>query len=240
MPDHHCRTIGFALFAALFIAGLLPVHPAVARTSAETSLPSPVTPACVSSPFGPRILPNHPLVGTFHNGIDLPAPDGAPVKAIAPGEVMRVQHHGPGGLEILIQHPGFVGIYSHLGMVSPAIAEGKQSISAGEQIGVVGHTGLTYGMHLFFGMLRDGHAVDPAPYLNVNPCAGAPHRTEPLNVAGDGIAGDGATHDTVTIMGRVYVLLDRDQPFAVSVRPIGLPGLSRNNRRNRIRKGPTR
>ena len=32
--------------------------------------------SCISSPFGPRILPNHPQAGTYHNGVDLPAPDG--------------------------------------------------------------------------------------------------------------------------------------------------------------------
>jgi murein DD-endopeptidase MepM/ murein hydrolase activator NlpD len=130
----------------------------------------PVTPACVSSPYGPRILPDRPLAGTFHYGIDLPAPEGAPVHAIAPGEVIRVQRHGPGGLEILVQHLGFVGIYSHLGRVAPLIAEGKRNLFGGETIGVVGHTGVTYGMHLYFGILVDGRPVDPAPLLGVAAC----------------------------------------------------------------------
>ncbi len=38
---------------------------------------------------------------------------------------MRIQRKGPGGLEVVVQHDGFVGIYSHLGMVTPALAEGK-------------------------------------------------------------------------------------------------------------------
>ena len=82
----------------------------------------PVAPACVSSPFGPRILPNRPLAGVFHNGIDLPAQIGSPVLAVAPGTVIRVQRHGIGGLEVLIQHDGFVAVYSHLGLVAPALA----------------------------------------------------------------------------------------------------------------------
>src|SRR5690348_6339711 len=69
----------------------------------------PVESACISSPFGPRVLPNHPQAGTYHYGIDLPAPAGAPVRAAAPGTVIRIQHKGPGGLEVLIQHDGFVG-----------------------------------------------------------------------------------------------------------------------------------
>jgi murein DD-endopeptidase MepM/ murein hydrolase activator NlpD len=136
---------------------------------------TPVEPACVSSPFGPRVLLNRPLAGTFHSGIDLPASIGSPVTAVAPGTVIRIQRHGIGGLEILIQHEGFIGIYSHLGLVAPMLAEGLKTIYGGERIGTVGRTGLTYGPHLYFGMIVDGRSVDPAPYINVVPCgSGAP------------------------------------------------------------------
>jgi murein DD-endopeptidase MepM/ murein hydrolase activator NlpD len=130
----------------------------------------PVEPACVSSPFGPRILSNRPLAGTFHNGIDLPATVGSPVIAVAPGTIVRIQRHGVGGLEILIQHKGFIGVYSHLGLIAPILAEGRKTIYGGERIATVGRTGLTYGPHLYFGMIVDGLPVDPAPYINVTPC----------------------------------------------------------------------
>ena len=58
--------------------------------------------------------------------------------ATAPGKVIRIQKKGPGGLEILVQHDGFVGIHSHLGMAAPAFAEGKGTVAAGEKLGVVG------------------------------------------------------------------------------------------------------
>lgn len=138
-------------------------------------LADPVLPACISSPFGPRILPGHPSAGTFHNGIDLPAPAGAPVRAIAPGTVIRVERRWPGGLQVLVQHHGFIGIYSHFGHVTPAIAEGHPAVYRGEELGVVGHTGLMFGMHLFFGMIIDGRAVNPARYLNVSACKGDRH-----------------------------------------------------------------
>jgi murein DD-endopeptidase MepM/ murein hydrolase activator NlpD len=136
-----------------------------------TSLLPPVSSACISSPFGPRILPNRPLAGIYHYGVDMRAPAGAAVHATAPGQVIRIHRKGPGGLEVMVQHDGFVGIYSHLGMVSPALAGGKTSVAAGEKLGVVGHSGLTYGMHLYFEMLRSGRPVDPAPYLGVPRCA---------------------------------------------------------------------
>lgn len=171
---------------------LLCSRSAVANPLAPTRLLDPVTPACISSPFGPRILPARPLAGKFHNGVDLPAPIGAPVRAIAPGNVIRVQRRGPGGLEILVQHPGFIGIYSHLGMVAPPIAEGQRTVYGGEKLGVVGYSGLIYGAHLFFGMIVGGRAVDPAPYLDLSLCSAA-HRTR-----GDTLAADGKVPPTRT------------------------------------------
>ena len=116
------RTI---LLAAPFFAALLMLflpaavaHRLPPSLLPQTSLLRPVTPACVSSPFGPRFLPNLPVAGAFHNGIDLPAPAGAPVRAVAPGEVIRVQRRGPGGLESSVQHSGFIGVYSHFGSVA--------------------------------------------------------------------------------------------------------------------------
>jgi murein DD-endopeptidase MepM/ murein hydrolase activator NlpD len=138
---------------------------------------SPVKSACVSSPFGPRVLPNRPRAGAYHYGIDIPAPLGEAVRSTAPGKVIRIQQKDPGGLEILVQHDGFVGVYSHLGMVSPAIAEGKEKLSAGEEIGEVGLTGVTYGLHLYFAMIEAGRPVDPVPYLGLPLCNGGIHRT---------------------------------------------------------------
>jgi murein DD-endopeptidase MepM/ murein hydrolase activator NlpD len=152
----------------------------------EPTLLPPVGSGCISSPFGPRVLPNHPLAGTYHNGVDMPAPAGAAIRAVAPGTLIRVQRKGPGGLEILVQHDGFVGIYSHLGMVTPAIADGQRSLSAGEKIGVVGHSGVTYGMHVYFEILKNGHAVDPAPLLGLPLCNGGVIRRPSDMLAADG------------------------------------------------------
>ncbi|HEX2941321.1 MAG TPA: M23 family metallopeptidase [Rhodopila sp.] len=150
--------------AALVSAG------AVAKSDLTDLLTSPVGPSCVSSPFGPRHLPALPIPDAFHNGIDLPAPIGHPVVAVSPGTVIRVQRKGPGGLELLIQHNGFIGVYSHLGLVAPAIAEGRRIVHAGQKVGLVGRSGLTMGPHLFFAMIVGNQAVDPAPYLGVAPC----------------------------------------------------------------------
>ena len=169
---------------------------ALAEAQLQSALLPPVQPACISSAFGPRVLPNQPEAGTYHYGVDLPAPAGAAVVAAAPGSVIRVQRKGPGGLEMLVQHDGFVGIYSHLGMVTPALAEGKTVLAAGEKIGVVGHSGLTYGMHLYFEMLLAGRPVDPAPYLGVSLCSGA------IRTRADMVASDGKIPPTRHYAGR--------------------------------------
>jgi murein DD-endopeptidase MepM/ murein hydrolase activator NlpD len=184
--DEQCLSLSYSLFASLPIrltamasklavaAVLAALNPLLseARAMAEThGLVPPVNPACISSPFGPRVLHDHPQAGTYHYGIDLPAPAGAPVLATAPGKVIRVQRKGPGGLEILVQHDGFVGIYSHLGMLTPAFAQGKTDVVAGEKLGVVGRSGLVSGTHVYFEMILAGKPVDPAPYFAVPLCS---------------------------------------------------------------------
>lgn len=149
-----------------------PIAGAKAQDTPNPSILPPVRAACVSSPFGPRLLPGKPLAGTYHYGIDLPEPIGAAVMAVAPGEVIRIQRRGVGGLEMLIQHDGFVGVYSHLGLIAPQIAQGRRNTYGGQVIATVGRTGLTYGPHLYFGMILNGQAVDPSPYLNISSCHG--------------------------------------------------------------------
>ena len=152
-------------WAMLGVAAVLASTAAQAQPSIEPL----VTPAgsCVSSPFGPRVIPNAPQAGTFHNGIDLPAPLGTPVRAIATGKLLRIQHYGVGGVEVLIQHDGFVSLYSHLGTVTIT----GDTVAAGQEIGTIGRTGLSFGPHLFFGILKNGRAIDPAPILGTPRCS---------------------------------------------------------------------
>jgi murein DD-endopeptidase MepM/ murein hydrolase activator NlpD len=172
-----------------------------ARAMAETHvLVPPVSPACISSPFGPRVLPDHPQAGTYHYGIDLPAPDGAPVVATAPGKVIRIDEGGPGGLEVVVQHEGFIGVYSHLVTISPLLVEGRTYVTAGENLGVVGRSGIIFGTHLFFEMILAGKPVDPAPYLGVPLCSGATRRTVPARTDSNGVA-------ETMIGGRKYYML---------------------------------
>ena len=137
---------------------------------AAAQMQPPVTPACVSSPFGWRhaVGPNAPA--GFHNGVDLPAPAGALVHAAAAGTVQVIKRQGIGGVTIHLGHPGgMTTLYAHLGNLVPAIADGRRSVAAGEPLGHVARTGVTYGTHVFFAVLVNGQAVDPLLYLPAIP-----------------------------------------------------------------------
>ena len=160
----------------LIVLALLAIQaqPAMALPG-PASLTLPVSPTCVTSPYGPRrrIGPN---ASGFHRGIDLAAPAGGSIRAAADGQIIAIHKRGPGGLELLIQHgdpkaDGYITLYSHLGSLVPAIAEGKRQVAAGEKIAVVGRTGVTYGTHLYFSLLLNGRAIDPEPFLPVQRCA---------------------------------------------------------------------
>jgi murein DD-endopeptidase MepM/ murein hydrolase activator NlpD len=117
----------------------------------------------VSSPYGFRI---NPVTGAqqLHNGIDLAAPTGTPVYAVAPGTV-RVSSYGDvNGNWIQVDHGGGVATaYLHL---QARYATPGQVVAAGQQIGTVGSTGRSTGPHLHFMVYLNGSAVDPGPRIS--------------------------------------------------------------------------
>ena len=134
------------------------------------TLVSPVSPACISSPFGPRNV-NGPRASRVHNGMDLPAPAGAWVRAIAAGEVIGIRRRDARGLEVIVKHgESWTVRYAHLGAVAPGLASGRRAVASGETIGRVGRTGITYGTHLHLEMTVNGVLVDPALYFSFKRC----------------------------------------------------------------------
>jgi murein DD-endopeptidase MepM/ murein hydrolase activator NlpD len=166
-----------ALAMVIALAGALAgtlfmTRPAAADPPAPFVLRPPVQPACVSSPFGWRHAVGPRAPAGFHNGIDLPAPAGAEVRAAAAGTVEVIRRHGPGGLWILVRHPdGLSTLYAHLGTLRARFASGQRRVAAGEVLGRVGRSGVTYGTHVFFAVFAEGRAVDPAPLLGVARCS---------------------------------------------------------------------
>lgn len=165
---HHSATRGTVRHMRGVLA-LLVVSNA-ARAEPPTLRP-PVTPACISSPFGWRRAVGPSAPAGFHNGVDLPAPAGALVHAAADGVIAIIKRQGLGGVTVHVRHPdGTTTLYAHLGNLVPAVAEGHRDVKTGDPLGHVARTGVTYGTHVFFAVLRGTEAIDPEPLLGIPRC----------------------------------------------------------------------
>lgn len=125
-------------------------------------LAPPLTPLRVASGFGPRPSPFTGLPSR-HEGVDLLAPPGTPVRAAAAGRVGFAGRDGPFGLAVELDHGnGLVTRYAHLAriLVRPGAAVG-----AGQTVGLLGNTGRSTGPHLHYEVRLAGRAVDPMPLL---------------------------------------------------------------------------
>lgn len=119
----------------------------------------------IGSPFGLRRLPWEPT-GRLHEGVDIAAPVGEAVHAIAAGTVTKTGDSASYGRFVEVTHPdGFVSFYAHLGSVAKGIHNG-QALIAGEKLGAVGNTGHSTGAHLHFELRHQGQLLNPAMFFN--------------------------------------------------------------------------
>ncbi|CAM3803712.1 peptidoglycan DD-metalloendopeptidase family protein [Occultella aeris] len=139
-----------------------------------------------TSNFGPR-------GGILHAGDDYappkPAQQGIPVFAIADGVVVAAKVKalkGHSGNGVLIDHGGKVrSYYGHLASFKVGAT---QRVRAGQQVGVMGHTGNVKpsgaaGTHLHLGILVGGAFTDPSVFLTargVRIGSSATHGTGPI------------------------------------------------------------
>jgi murein DD-endopeptidase MepM/ murein hydrolase activator NlpD len=140
----------------------LRVHRAVmvARPSIR---PVPADESWISSGFSrsryhPILLYNRP-----HEGLDLSAPLGAPIRAAAPGTVTFAGKDEGYGNMVEIDHGyGYRTRYAH---ASRILVRRGQHVERGQVVARVGETGLATGPNLHYEILVHGHHVDPKPYL---------------------------------------------------------------------------
>lgn len=122
----------------------------------------------ISSTFGDRV---HPITGakSFHNGVDIAAPQGTPVKSPQDGEVITVDmvDDSAGGVQLRIKHAnGWITGYAHLSMISVKPGE---KVKRGQVVALVGNTGASTGAHLHLTLTDPkGNKVDPTQYFNKN------------------------------------------------------------------------
>jgi murein DD-endopeptidase MepM/ murein hydrolase activator NlpD len=123
---------------------------------------SPVALTRITSKFGRR--PNPVGKGhAFHGGIDLGAPTGTPIHAVAAGTVIKATYDRTyGNVVVINHHNGYRTLYAH---ASKLMVKAGQKVKAGQEIAKVGSTGRSTGAHLHFEIHRSGRQVDPGPYL---------------------------------------------------------------------------
>lgn len=142
------------------VSGAVAVAPAPAAPAPAAAVSGWVRPvsACVNSPYGMRW-------GRMHNGTDLGAGFGTPIRAAAAGTVSVAWQDSGAGNYTMINHGGGVWtLYMH--QSSFAVQSGW--VNAGQVIGYVGSTGDSTGPHLHFEVHTGGlwhGVVNPVQFM---------------------------------------------------------------------------
>lgn len=143
------------------------VDSAPTSSTPEVSVGGFINPASgyISSPFGMRL---HPIDGTYrlHGGIDF-AGSGA-IVAAKEGTVEVATFSPSWGYHVVINHGTINGnnvktLYAHM-TPSLSVAPG-QSVSQGQQLGIMGTTGESTGVHLHLEVYENGVRIDPLNYF---------------------------------------------------------------------------
>lgn len=102
-----------------------------------------------------------------HDGIDLAAPLGTPIKTAHPGTVLYAGEQKGYGLIAIVEHAnGLTTLYAHNRDLR--VKTGQQ-VRQGQVIATVGESGRTTGPHLHFEVRKEGIPVDPLDYLGAIP-----------------------------------------------------------------------
>jgi murein DD-endopeptidase MepM/ murein hydrolase activator NlpD len=119
---------------------------------------SPLACGTVTSGYGLRLAPIRGGL-EFHDGVDLAAPEGTPIAAIAEGTVAEVGFGSGYGNYIVLQHGCNVkSLYAHC---STVFAQKGDEVKRGEVIAAVGSTGLSTGSHLHLQIEYRGRTIPP-------------------------------------------------------------------------------
>ncbi|MGH7856765.1 MAG: peptidoglycan DD-metalloendopeptidase family protein, partial [Candidatus Binatia bacterium] len=110
----------------------------------------------VSSRFGPRN-------GSFHDGIDIAAPEGTPVHAARGGRVIYSDRiPGYGNIVIVDHGQDLSTVYAHN---SKNLVSGGDAVGPGQILARVGRSGRTTGSNLHFEVRQRNVARNPLGYL---------------------------------------------------------------------------
>ncbi|HSB81893.1 MAG TPA: peptidoglycan DD-metalloendopeptidase family protein [Candidatus Methylomirabilis sp.] len=124
-------------------------------------LPWPAAGPLVST-FGRQEHPRFHTI-TFNRGIEIGAPAGKDIAAVADGTVIYADwFKGYGRLLILDHGGGYFTLYAHAAEI---LAKAGDSVTRGQVIGRVGDTGSLEGPQLYFELRHKGKPQDPVVWL---------------------------------------------------------------------------
>lgn len=115
-----------------------------------------------SSPFGLRRFLNGQARNP-HSGVDIAAPEGAPIRSPAAGTVIEVGDYFFNGRTVLVDHgQGLVSMFAHMSRID---VKPGQILARGEVLGAVGSTGRVTGPHLHWGVSLNDARVNPKLFM---------------------------------------------------------------------------
>ena len=158
------RSILFGSAASKSAAMIVLMLAAVSAAAAPaTAFVYPLVGTRISSDFGTRV---HPVIKRLrhHDGIDLAAPNMAPIRAISAGTIIFAGKYKGYGNLITVRHAG--EMTSHYGHCQSIKVRPGQHVKAGQIIGLVGETGRVTGPHLHFEVRVNGVAQDPEKFIS--------------------------------------------------------------------------
>nr|GGG76484.1 metalloendopeptidase [Virgibacillus oceani] len=101
--------------------------------------------------------------GRMHKGMDIARPSNRAILAADNGVVVEAGRDGSFGNKIVINHNnGMKTIYAHLSSIGVQVG---QTVERGSQIGVMGATGNSTGVHLHFEVHVNGSLQNPQKYF---------------------------------------------------------------------------
>jgi murein DD-endopeptidase MepM/ murein hydrolase activator NlpD len=116
----------------------------------------------ISSIFGLRRFFND-QERSPHNGLDIVAAEGTPVKVAADGVVVEAGDFFFSGNMVFVDHGhGLITLYAHLSRID---VKPGDSLRKGDVLGAVGQTGRVTGAHLHFAVIANSILVDPVLFL---------------------------------------------------------------------------
>jgi len=116
----------------------------------------------ISSIFGLRRFFNE-QARRPHSGLDIAAPQGTPIKAVASGTVTEAGDFFFSGNMVYLDHgQGLISLYAHMHTIN---VKPGDKITKGQIIGTVGETGRVTGPHLHLAIIANQTLVDPLLFL---------------------------------------------------------------------------